>query len=74
MVLTKNRVGKYGKWIDPNNSKMVYSIGNYIPLHIGMNVEVLFDTMNHDSGADVKIRTEVPAGVLESPEKEEQDT
>ena len=45
----KNRVGKYGKWIDPNNSKMVYSIGNYIPLHIGMNVEVLFDTMNHDS-------------------------
>lgn len=33
-----------------------------------------FDTMNHDSGADVKIRTEVPAGVLESPEKEEQDT
>ena len=28
---------------------MVYSIGNYIPLHIGMNVEVLFDTINHDS-------------------------
>ena len=21
----KNRVGKYGKWIDPNNSKIVYN-------------------------------------------------
>lgn len=46
--LAKNKIGKYGKWIDPNNKK-VYSIGNYIPLSVGMNVEVIFETTHHDS-------------------------
>ena len=48
--LAKNKVGKYGKWVDPNNKNKVYSIGNYIPLHLGMNVEVVFETTQHDSG------------------------
>lgn len=47
--LAKNMVGQYGKWVDPNNSKKVYSIGSYIPLQIGMNIEVQFDTTQFDS-------------------------
>lgn len=47
--LAKNMVGSYGKWVDPNNSKICYSIGNYIPLQIGMNVEVVFQNTQFDS-------------------------
>ena len=43
-----NRVSKYAKWIDPEN-KNVYSMGWYLPLQVGMNVEVVFDTTSYQS-------------------------
>ena len=45
----KNQISQYGKWVDPKNPKKAYSIGSYIPLQTGMNVEVVFDTTHHDS-------------------------
>lgn len=43
-----NRVSKYAKWIDPEN-KNVYSMGWYLPLQVGMNVEVIFETTSYQS-------------------------
>lgn len=43
-----NRVSKYAKWMDPD-SKKVYSMGWYLPLQVGMNVEVIFDTTSYQS-------------------------
>lgn len=47
--MARNKVSTYGKWIDPN-TKEVKSIGVYIPLQLGMLVEVVFDTDQFDSG------------------------
>lgn len=46
--MAKNKISSYAKWMDPT-SKKVYSTGSYIPLIIGMVVEVKFDTTDHSS-------------------------
>lgn len=56
----RNHVSPYGKWIDPNSNE-VYSIGSYIPLQVGMNVEVAFETQSFHSGRIVGlVYTEAP--------------
>lgn len=42
-IEAKNRASNYGKWINPE-TKRVESIGTYIPLQIGMQVELVFET------------------------------
>ena len=46
----KNKASSYGKWMDPK-TKEIKSIGTYIPLQIGMLVNVIFDTVNYNSGS-----------------------
>ena len=46
--VAKNKVSQYGKWMDPE-TKEVKSIGIYIPLQVGMMVEVVFETTQYDS-------------------------
>lgn len=43
-----NRVSKYAKWMDPD-TKQIKSMGWYLPLQVGMNVEVVFDTTSYQS-------------------------
>ena len=46
--MARNKTSSYAKWSDPS-SKKVYSSGSYLPLIIGMMVEVRFDTTDHSS-------------------------
>ncbi len=41
-IEAKNRASNYGKWINPKTNE-VESIGTYIPLQLGMQVEVVFE-------------------------------
>lgn len=46
--MAKNKTSSYAKWTDPT-SKKVYSTGSYLPLIVGMMVEVKFDTTDQSS-------------------------
>ena len=46
--MARNKVSSYAKWMDPN-TKEVKSLGVYIPLQIGMMVEVKFENDQYDS-------------------------
>lgn len=46
--MAKNKVSSYAKWMDPT-TKEIKSIGVFIPLQVGMMVEVKFDTEQFDS-------------------------
>ena len=52
--MAKNKTSAYAKWMDPN-SKEVFSTGTYLPLQVGMMVEVKFDTTDHSSCSIIEV-------------------